>query len=216
VKVAPSIIAADFTRLRREIRNVERARPRYLHLDVMDGVFVPNITFGPMIVDAIDRMTTLRLDVHLMITRPERYLKQFIEAGADLVSFHLEATRKARHCIRSIRASGKKCGLAISPGTPFKTVIPYLASLDFILIMSVHPGFYGQKFITPTLKKIEQARAYLMRHHRLCLIEVDGGIYAENACRLKSAGADIVVSGAGVFKTGNYTRAVARLQCSTD
>jgi ribulose-phosphate 3-epimerase len=216
VKVAPSIIAADFTKLQREIRAVERARPQYLHLDVMDGVFVPNITFGPMIVDAIDRMTTLKLDVHLMIVKPERYIKQFIEAGADLVSFHLEATRKPRHCIRSIRSSGKKAGLAISPDTPFEPVIPYLPNLDFILIMSVHPGFYGQKFITPVSKKIEQARAYLKRHRWQCLIEVDGGIYAENACRLKSAGADIIVSGAGVFKTGNYTRAVARLQCSTD
>ena len=195
---------------------VEKVRPHYLHIDVMDGVFVPNITFGPMIVDAIDRMTTLKLDVHLMITKPERYLKQFIEAGADLVSFHLESTRKARNCIRFIRSSGKKCGLAISPGTPFKKVIPYLPGLDFILIMSVHPGFYGQKFITPMLKKIEQARAYLRRHHHRCLIEVDGGIHAENACLLESAGADIIVSGAGVFKTGNYPRAVARLQCSTD
>ncbi len=216
MKVAPSIIAADFTKLQREIRAAEKARPHYLHLDIMDGVFVPNITFGPMIVDAIDRMTTLKLDVHLMIVKPERYLKQFIEAGADLISFHLEATRKARHCIRFIRSNGKKPGLAISPDTPFETVIPYLAELDFILIMSVHPGFYGQKFIAPMLKKIERARVYLQRHHHRCLIEVDGGIYAENACLLESAGADVIVSGAGVFKTGNYTRAVARLQCSTD
>jgi ribulose-phosphate 3-epimerase len=214
VKVAPSIIAAKFTDFQNEIIKVETAGADLLHLDVMDGVFVPNITFGPMVVDAINELTQLELDAHLMITKPEKYLKQFIDAGLDWVSFHTEATEKTGHCIKYIQDRRVKAGLAINPGTKFETVKEHLEKLDYLLIMTVNPGFYGQTFMSEVLPKIEEAKNWITQYGLQCLIEVDGGINEVNAKEVCNAGADIVVAGAGIFKASDYTRAIEVLRCS--
>jgi ribulose-phosphate 3-epimerase len=214
VKVAPSIIAAKFSEFQREIAAVEGAGADLLHLDVMDGVFVPNITFGPMVVEAIKEISTVELDAHLMITKPEKYLTQFIDAGLDWVSFHLEATEKAEECIKYIQERGVKAGLAINPPTPLVEVKEYIERLEYLLIMTVNPGFYGQKFIDDVLRKIEEARDWITKRNLCCLIQVDGGINAANVLRVCQAGADIVVAGAGIFKTDDYAKAIEELRCS--
>jgi ribulose-phosphate 3-epimerase len=213
VKVAPSIIAGDFSHYQQEILKIENAGADLIHLDIMDGVFVPNLTFGPMIVEAIAKVATLELDAHLMIVNPEQYLESFIAAGADWISFHCEATDRTPDCIKFIKKSKKKAGLALSPETPFDRVEPYLERLDYLLVMSVKPGFYGQKFMPEALKKIAAAKAAVVRHRYPCLIQVDGGIYVENVRPVRDAGADIVVAGAGIFKTSNYRKAITGLKC---
>jgi ribulose-phosphate 3-epimerase len=214
VKVAPSIIAAKFTEFQKEIKSVEIAGADLLHLDVMDGVFVPNITFGPMVVQAINELAQLELDAHLMITKPENYLKQFIEAGLDWMSFHCEATDRPEHCIKYIQGQNVKAGLAINPGTPFEAIKDYVEMLDYVLIMTVNPGFYGQKFMAEVLPKIEEAKNWITKHELHCLVEVDGGINNINAVQVCSAGADIVVAGAGIFKMPDYAKAIEELRCS--
>ncbi|KPK64596.1 ribulose phosphate epimerase [candidate division WOR_3 bacterium SM23_42] len=214
MKVAPSIIAAKFTDYQEEIVRVEKAGADLLHLDVMDGVFVPNITFGPMIVEAINEISTIDLDAHLMIAKPENYLKQFIDAGLDWISFHCEATKKTDECIRYIQERGVKAGLAINPPTSFDRIKEYVEKLDYLLIMTVNPGFYGQQFIADVLSKIEEAKDWMTKHKLRCLIEVDGGINATNAALVCQAGADIVVAGAGIFKSSDYRKAVEELRCS--
>ncbi len=211
--VAPSVIAADFSDFQHAIKEVEKAGADLLHLDIMDGVFVPNITFGPMIVQAIDAISELELDTHLMIVKPEKYLKAFIDAGADWISFHAEATDKPEECITIIKNHKKKVGLAISPPTPFQHITRYVEKLNFLLIMSVHPGFYGQTFMPENVKKIEEAKDLILKKNLNCLIQVDGGINEENACVLKRAGADIIVAGATVFKSDNYKKAIEDLRC---
>jgi ribulose-phosphate 3-epimerase len=180
----------------------------------MDGVFVPNLTFGPMVVEAVDRMTDLELDGHLMIVKPERYLETFLNAGLDWISFHAEAVEDAGHCIEVIKGRKKKVGLAISPGTPLDQITPFLERLDFLLIMTVNPGFYGQQFMHDILGKIREAKAWIVSHDLSCLIQVDGGINHENVQAVAAAGADIVVAGAGVFKNHDYKRAIEQLRCS--
>lgn len=214
MKVAPSIIAADFAAFQEEIKKVEKAKADLLHLDVMDGVFVPNLTFGPMVVQAINAVTDFELDTHLMIVQPDNYIEQFIDAGSDWISFHCEATEKTEACLEYIQNRHKKAGLAINPGTPFNKIEKYIARLDYLLIMTVNPGFYGQKFIAEVLEKIKEAKDYIDSHRLNCLLEVDGGINFDNVCSVKDAGADIVVAGAGVFKQSNYAEAVERLRCS--
>ncbi len=216
MKVAPSIIAADFTIIKEEIKRVEDAGADLLHLDIMDGVFVPNLTFGPMIVDAINRMTDLTLDTHLMIIKPENYIERFIDAGADWISFHIEATRAPELCIKQIKSHKKKVGLAISPPTPFQNIYKYLEKIDFVLIMTVNPGFYGQKLIPDVLTRIEQLKDFINKKKLSCLIEVDGGININNVQKLDRAGADIVVAGAGVFKSSDYKSAIKGLKCLKD
>lgn len=212
--VAPSVIAAHFTQFQKEIKEVEKAGVDLLHLDIMDGVFVPNITFGPMIVEAINAITEIELDAHLMIIEPEKYLKAFIDAGADWISFHAEATDKVAQCITVIKEYNKKVGLAISPPTPFHSVTRYIKNLDFLLIMSVNPGFYGQKFMPENLKKVQEAKNWIVKNNLNCLIQVDGGINNKNTCEVKRAGADIVVAGAAVFKSKDYKIAIKNLRCS--
>ncbi|MEO0129544.1 MAG: ribulose-phosphate 3-epimerase [candidate division WOR-3 bacterium] len=214
MKIAPSIIAADFTRLKNEIKMIEQAGADLIHLDIMDGVFVPNITFGPMIVEAINKMTKLELDAHLMIVNPEKYYERFIECGTKWISFHIETVCNVKESINFLKK--KKChpGIAINPETPLQKIFKYIDRLDYLLIMTVHPGFYGQKFIPEVLKKIEQARRFIDKNHLRCLIQVDGGINGENASIVARAGADILVAGAGVFKTKNYKKAIRNLKCS--
>lgn len=214
MKVAPSIIAAKFTDYQEEIVRVVKAGADLLHLDIMDGVFVPNITFGPMIVEAINEISTIDLDAHLMITKPENYLKQFIDAGLDWISFHCEATAKTDECIRHIQERGVKAGLALNPPTSFGRIKEYVEKLDYLLIMTVNPGFYGQQFIADVLSKIEEAKDWMTKHKLRCLIEVDGGINATNAALVCQAGADIVVAGAGIFRASDYRKAVEELRCS--
>lgn len=216
MKVAPSILAADFSRLAEEIRQVEKAGADLIHLDIMDGVFVPNLTFGPVIVEAIKKIADRELDAHLMIINPEKYLDRYLNAGCDWISIHFESTDQTDQCLQRIRAAGKKAGLAISPPTPFVYVESYLPRLDYLLIMSVNPGFYGQAFLAETLPKIAEARTAITRQRLPCLIQVDGGIYGHNARAVRDAGADIVVAGAGIFKNPDYQRAIAELRCSKD
>lgn len=214
MKIAPSIIAADFTKLSREIRAVERAGGDMLHLDIMDGVFVPNITFGPMIVQAIKNISSLELDAHLMIIRPEKYFSRFIANGVKWLSFHIETVSSAKASIRFIKKNNCRAGLAVNPETPLKSVFPYLEELNFLLIMTVHPGFYGQTFISAVLKKIKKAREIIEKNNLQCLIQVDGGINGKNARVVAQAGADILVAGAAIFKASNYKKAIRQLRCS--
>lgn len=216
MKVAPSIIAADFSQLSEELNKVETGKADLLHLDVMDGVFVPNMTFGPMIVEAINVLTNLDLDTHLMIVNPENYLKQFIDAGSDWISFHAEATGQIDQCFRLVRKKNIKLGLAISPPTPLDNVKKYIEELDYFLIMSVHPGFYGQKFMDESIRKIEEAKNWIVKHRLNCLIQVDGGINSKNVTLVKKAGADIVVAGAAVFKSNDYKKTIESLRCLKD
>lgn len=214
MKIAPSIIAADFTKLSREIKVIEKVGADMIHLDIMDGVFVPNITFGPMIVQVINRMTHLELDAHLMIIKPEKYFARFIETGANWVSFHIETVANVKESIKFIKKNKCRAGVAVNPKTPLKEILPYIKDLDFLLIMTVHPGFYGQKFIPEILRKIEQARKFIDKNKLRCLIQVDGGINRENAKVVCRAGADILVAGAGIFKTSDYKKAIKELRCS--
>lgn len=216
MRVAPSIIAADFSQFQKELKKAEKAGVDLLHLDIMDGVFVPNITFGPMIVEAIDKITDIDLDAHLMIVHPEKYLERFIDAGTDWISFHAEAVDNVDNCITLIKNHNKKVGLVVSPETAFLSVAHHLEKLDFFLIMSVHPGFYGQKFIPEILHKIEEAKNYIVKHRLQCLLQVDGGINSTNVHDIARAGADIVVAGAAVFQSKNYKKAIEKLQCLKD
>lgn len=216
MKVAPSIIAGDFARYQEEIDAIQEAGADLLHLDIMDGVFVPNLTFGPMVVEAINRLTDIELDAHLMILHPEKYLMHFLDAGSDWLSFHHEATENPSVCIEKIRKHKVRAGLALNPPTPFTAVQRYIEECDFLIIMTVHPGFYGQKFIEEVLPKIAEARTWIERHRLRCLIEVDGGINAANVSAVCQAGADIVVAGAGVFKMDDYKTAIEKLRCLKD
>jgi ribulose-phosphate 3-epimerase len=213
VIIAPSIIAADFSQFQKEIKKVEKAGADILHLDIMDGVFVPNMTFGPMIVRAINRITDMELDSHLMIVKPEKYLGDFIDAGSDWISFHAEVTERPDECIKFIKEREKKAGLALNPGTPFQNVVKFIEKLDYLLIMSVNPGFYGQKFMPEVLKKIEEVKSWIVKHKLHCLIQVDGGINHDNVSKIAKAGADIVVAGAGIFKAKDYKEAIKNLRC---
>jgi ribulose-phosphate 3-epimerase len=215
VKVAPSIIAADFTCYQQELQKVERAGADLIHLDIMDGVFVPNLTFGLMVVEAINKVTDLTLWAHLMIVHPENYLKKYIDAGSDWVSFHVEATSRVEHCLTYCKQQGIKTGISINPATPFKKVKKYLPDMDILLIMTVNPGFYGQKFIDGVIPKIQEAKQYIDQHGIECLIAVDGGVNRNNACILKKAGVEIVVAGASVFESPDYAQAIQELGCST-
>lgn len=216
MKVAPSILAADFTILAEEITRTEQAGADLLHLDVMDGIFVPNITFGPVIVEAVNRVAKLPLDAHLMIVEPEKYIERFMESGADWISFHAEATKNIVECIKLIRSGSCKVGLAISPPTPWQGIIEFISEIDFILIMTVNPGFYGQDFIAEVVPKIKEVREHIVKEKLPCLIEVDGGINAQNARIVCDAGVDVAVAGAAVYKTSDYKTAIKEIRCLKD
>lgn len=208
--ISPSLLSADFARLGEQIRLVEQAGATRLHLDVMDGLFVPNLTFGPLIVEAIRRLATIQLDTHLMIEKPHRYLKQFVEAGSDTVIVHIEASEDLRRDLATIRDLGLAAGVAINPDTEFETLRPYLADFDYLLIMSVFPGFGSQEFIESTLENMRQAVA--VREGHGYLIAVDGGVNTGTIERVLATGIDIAVVGSGLFKAPDITQRFRDLQ----
>ena len=203
IKVSPSMLACDFTKFGAEIEKITKSGAEYVHLDVMDGVFVPNISFGLPLVEAARRVTDAVLDVHLMIIEPEKYIEQFAKAGADLIVFHYEATNNHHEIIDKIHSLGKKAGMSIKPGTPVFVLEPFMNSLDLVLVMSVEPGFGGQKLIPETLNKVSKVKEMRQILGADCEIEIDGGITVENAHLAVEAGVDVIVAGSAVFKAEN-------------
>jgi ribulose-phosphate 3-epimerase len=213
IRIAPSILSADYTKLAEEIRSVEEGGADLLHLDVMDGHFVPNLTFGPILVEAVNRLTDLPLDVHLMMLKPERYLKQFREAGADYLTVHVEVCGHEPDVFRQIRALGAKAGVAINPETPGEALDPVVALVDMVLFMTVHPGFGGQEFIPDVLLKMKKfTERYRPRSIGDLLIEVDGGIQRHTAYHAVQAGADILVAGSAIFKAEDRADEITALR----
>lgn len=198
--LAPSILSADFWNLGEAVRQVEREKVRWLHIDVMDGMFVPSISYGMPVIEGLRKRTELFFDVHLMIERPERYIQDFAKCGADLINFHIEATGQVEETIAAIRALGRKVGIAIKPDTPVSAAEPYLDMVDMVLVMTVEPGFGGQKLIPRCLEKVKEMRAMVDAKGLSVDIEVDGGICAENAAEAAAAGANVLVAGSAVFR----------------
>lgn len=216
LKIAPSILSADFLRLGEEIIAAERAGADLIHIDVMDGHFVPNITIGPAIVEAVRRSTSLPLDVHLMIDEPDRYLDDFIKAGADYLTVHFEADIHLHRTIQRIRERGKKAGVSLNPATSVWNLEDILSDIDYVLIMSVNPGFGGQKYIAHSTEKIKMLKGLLSKRNLPALIEVDGGVSPDNAAEVASAGADIIVMGSAFFHSKDYGAIVKRVRQITE
>lgn len=211
-RIAPSILSADFTILGEEIKAVVKAGADLLHVDVMDGHFVPNITLGQPVVASIDRATDLPLDVHLMIASPERYIEEFRKSGADWISVHAEATSHLHRAVQQIKEAGARAGVALNPATPLSSLDAVLGDLDFVLIMTVNPGFGGQKFIRSMLEKIRTLRARIDDEGLAVDIEVDGGIKIDNAAEVARAGGDVFVAGSAVFQSKDYNATLAALR----
>ncbi len=210
--IAPSILSADFTRLGEEIRAVEEAGADWIHVDVMDGHFVPNITIGPGVVESIRGITGLPFDVHLMIEYPERYINDFVSAGSDIITVHVEATPHLHRTIQLIKGRGVKAGVSLNPATPVSAVEEVLGDLDLVLIMSVNPGFGGQTFIPSVLSKVERMRALIDERGASAILEVDGGIKVDNIASVSRAGADAFVSGSGIFGSHDYGETIRRMR----
>lgn len=210
--LAPSILAADFSRLSEEIQLVNESEADWFHLDVMDGRFVPNITFGMFIIEAIDRLAQKPLDVHLMIVEPERYIERFRQAGADVISVHYEACPHLHRTIHQIRDCGAKAGVALNPHTPVEALDNILEEIDLVCLMAVNPGFGGQKFIHNTLAKTRKLRAMIDERNAHALIEIDGGVGLQNAEVLLQAGADVLVAGSSVFGAANPRATIEALK----
>jgi len=211
-KIAPSILSADFSCLGDEIRAAEAAGADYIHIDVMDGHFVPNITIGPLLVEACRRVTTLPLDVHLMIENPDTYIPQFAAAGADIIVVHAEAVHHLHRTVQLIKSLGKLAGVSLNPATPLNVLDYVLDDLDLVLLMTVNPGFGGQSFIEATLPKIHALRAMLDRRGSEAELEVDGGVNPANIARISHAGADVFVAGSAVFGKPDYTSVITELK----
>ncbi len=212
VRIAPSILSADFARLAEAVERIEAGGADLVHVDVMDGHFVPNITIGPPVVTALKRVTSLPLDVHLMISDPDRYLEAFVEAGASMLTVHLEVLPHLHRTLTHIRTLGAKAGVAINPSTPVLMTRDVIAEMDHLLVMSVNPGFGGQVFIPHSLTKIAEARDMIARAGGKTVIEVDGGIDRENASAVVRAGAQVLVAGASVFGTADAAEATRALR----
>ena len=212
VYIAPSLLSADFSKLQEEVKDIELGDAEWLHLDVMDGHFVPNITFGPGLVKALRPHSNLFFDVHLMIENPDQYIGEFANAGADMIVVHAEACTHLHRTIQSIHALGKKAGVALNPATSLSVLDYILPDLDMVLLMSVNPGFGGQKFIPETLEKARQVRALIEESGREIDLEIDGGVNFENVEEIKAAGVNIIVAGNTVFKAENRAETIARLK----
>ena len=210
--IAPSILSADFTCLGREVKAVENAGADWIHVDVMDGHFVPNITMGPLIVEAVRRATSLPVDVHLMIDRPERYVADFVSAGADYLSIQVEACVHLHRCIHQIKELGAKAGAVLNPSTGLSAIDYVLEDLDFVLIMSVNPGFGGQKFIASSLDKIRTLREAIAQRNLSTLIQIDGGVNDDTIASIAAAGVDCFVAGSAIFNTDDYQKTIGRLR----
>lgn len=214
VKIAPSILSADFARLGEEIRAIEAAGADYVHVDVMDGHFVPNLTFGPPIISSIRKTTALPFDVHLMIDPAQPYLETYAQAGADIITVHAEADKHLDRSLQVIRNAGKKAGVSLNPATPESAIEYVLDKLDLVLVMSVNPGFGGQSFLASQVEKIRRLRA--MIGERPIELEVDGGINPETAGEVVAAGANVLVAGSAVFKGDDYAANVRAIRASAD
>ncbi len=214
IKISPSILSADFSKLGSEIQNLEKAKADLIHIDVMDGHFVPNITIGPDVINKLRKYTSLPFDVHLMISPVHDFIKNFAEAGADIITIHPEATNDLVSSIQKIKSFNKKAGVSLNPKTSVKKVLPVLKLIDLVLVMSVNPGFGGQKFIKDTLEKVKILRKEIDTKKLKTQIEIDGGINFENAIMAKKAGVDILVSGTTIFKEngGNLEKNIQLLR----
>jgi ribulose-phosphate 3-epimerase len=215
LKIAPSILSADFSRLKDEIQAVEAAGADWLHVDVMDGHFVPNLTIGPVVVEWVRKVTKIPIDVHLMITDPDKYAPEFIKAGADLISVHPDTCPNPNATLNKIRDLGAKSSIAVNPDVPLKKVEGCFSDIDMVLMMTVFPGFGGQAFIPGVLPKIEEVRKRIDQSRSAILVEVDGGIKTDNIDRVCRAGGEVIVSGSGIFKTPNYTDTIRQMREAT-
>jgi ribulose-phosphate 3-epimerase len=212
IKIAPSILSADFSRLKDEIQTVEAAGADWLHVDVMDGHFVPNITVGPVVVESIRKVTKIPLDVHLMITDPDKYAPEFIKAGADWISIHPETSADPNASLRKIRELGARASVAVNPDVALEKIEGCLPDIDMILMMTVFPGFGGQAFIPDVVPKIEQLRKIIDQKNLPILVEADGGIKADNIDVVVRAGVEVIVSGSGIFKTPDYAQTIRQMR----
>ncbi|MBO0959157.1 ribulose-phosphate 3-epimerase [Neobacillus sp. MM2021_6] len=212
VKIAPSILSADFSKLGEEIIAVEKAGADYIHIDVMDGHFVPNITIGPLIVDAIRPLTKLPLDVHLMIENPDQYIEAFTKAGADYITVHVEACRHLHRTIQNIKSYGIKAGVVLNPATPVETIQHVIGDIDMVLLMSVNPGFGGQKFIPEVLPKIRKVKDMADQEGLVIEIEIDGGVNPETAKQCIEAGANVLVAGSAIYNQPDYETAISLIR----
>ena len=216
IKIAPSILSADFSRLGEEIAAIDVAGADYIHIDVMDGHFVPNITIGPLVVDAVRKVTQKPLDVHLMIENPDLYIPGFAEAGADIIVVHEEAVPHMHRTIQLIKSLGKKAGVSINPGTPVSSLEAIIDDLDLVLVMTVNPGFGGQSFIDNCLPKIKALREMIVERGLQVELEVDGGVKVDNIGKIAQAGADVFVAGSAVFNADDYAETIAALRSNAE
>jgi len=210
--IAPSILSADFSKLGDEIKSVEEAGADWIHVDVMDGHFVPNITIGPLVVEAARRVTSLPIDVHLMIENPDRYIKDFTKAGADLISVQVEACVHLNRTVQMIKESGLRAGAVLNPSTPLSSIEWILEDVDFIMIMSVNPGFGGQDFIPNSLDKVGALRRMIRDRGLATLIEIDGGVNEKTIKNLSDAGVDVFVAGSAIFKSPDYKKTIDKFR----